>query len=246
MQTASTGSATFSGRAYPNSTITLLKDATIIATTRVGSTASFDLRVDSLLPGLYLFNLYSEDSEGNRSALTPLPITAAAGVTTAVSGIFLGPTISTDKEEVKRGNPITVFGRSVPESRVVITVNSETEQVFDAKADKDGIYSHTFTTEDLELGNHSTHSRAALGSEVSVTSRSVAFRVSTKDVVRSKTKPGCPIRGDLNNDCRVNLVDFSIAAFWYKKAKPPAHIDLNGDGQVNLIDFSIMAFNWTG
>jgi hypothetical protein len=50
----------------------------------------------------------------------------------------------------------------------------------------------------------------------------------------------------MNNDRRVNLVDFSIAAYWYKRSSPPASVDLNGDGKVDLVDFSIMAFYWTG
>jgi hypothetical protein len=47
------------------------------------------------------------------------------------------------------------------------------------------------------------------------------------------------------------LIDFSIAAFWYKRplsaeflAREQKH--LNGDGKIDLIDFSIMAFYWTG
>ncbi len=54
------------------------------------------------------------------------------------------------------------------------------------------------------------------------------------------------IRGDVNKDNRVNLVDFSIAAYWYRRLSPPASVDINGDGRVDLIDFSIMAFYWTG
>jgi hypothetical protein len=41
-------------------------------------------------------------------------------------------------------------------------------------------------------------------------------------------------------------VDFSITAYWYGKENPPADVDFNGDGKVNLVDFSIMAFYWTG
>lgn len=51
---------------------------------------------------------------------------------------------------------------------------------------------------------------------------------------------------DINSDGKVNLIDFSIAAYWYGKPSPPANVDFNADGKVNLIDFSIMAFYWTG
>ena len=52
-------------------------------------------------------------------------------------------------------------------------------------------------------------------------------------------------KADVNCDGHVSLVDFSIAAFWYKKANPPAYVDINGDGVVNLVDFSIMAYYWS-
>ena len=57
-------------------------------------------------------------------------------------------------------------------------------------------------------------------------------------------------KGDANGDRKINLIDFSIAAYWYKRALTPqaksSGVDVNGDGKVDLIDFSIMAFNWTG
>jgi len=64
-----------------------------------------------------------------------------------------------------------------------------------------------------------------------------------------------PVRGpekaDLNGDNKVNLVDFSIAAFWYKRTLSADFVTiekskLNGDGKVTLVDFSIMAYYWTG
>ncbi len=61
----------------------------------------------------------------------------------------------------------------------------------------------------------------------------------------------CLKRADLNCDGRVSLVDFSIAAYWYKKPLSTAFSEieadrLNGDGRIDLVDFSIMAFYWTG
>ena len=62
-------------------------------------------------------------------------------------------------------------------------------------------------------------------------------------IIPTPTK--CNGKADLNHDCKVNLVDFSIMAYWYGRANPPASVDLNGDKKVNLIDFSIMAYYWT-
>jgi len=61
----------------------------------------------------------------------------------------------------------------------------------------------------------------------------------------------CLPKADLNDDCRVNLVDFSIAAYWYKRPlsdsfKVLEKEKLSADGKVDLVDFSIMAYYWTG
>jgi len=58
---------------------------------------------------------------------------------------------------------------------------------------------------------------------------------------------GVLAKGDLNSDGKVNLVDFSIAAYWYGRVFLPAAkaSDLNSDGKVDLADFSIMAYYWS-
>ncbi len=58
----------------------------------------------------------------------------------------------------------------------------------------------------------------------------------------------CPGKiGDLNGDGRVDLIDFSILAYWWGRAvEPGACYDLNHDGKVTLADFSILAYHWTG
>ncbi|MFH1246675.1 MAG: dockerin type I repeat-containing protein [Candidatus Liptonbacteria bacterium] len=50
---------------------------------------------------------------------------------------------------------------------------------------------------------------------------------------------------DVSRDGRVDIVDFSILGYWYKRSSPPAKVDLNKDGKINLIDFSIMAYYWS-
>ncbi|MCK5027740.1 MAG: hypothetical protein KAS07_04950, partial [Candidatus Pacebacteria bacterium] len=57
--------------------------------------------------------------------------------------------------------------------------------------------------------------------------------------------------GDVDYDNKVDIVDFSIAAFWYERILSAAFETveserLNGDGVVDLIDFSLMAYYWTG
>ena len=58
----------------------------------------------------------------------------------------------------------------------------------------------------------------------------------------------CGNSADIDSDTRVNLVDFSILAFWWKRLPlpPETPFDLNCDGFVRLDDFSILAFHWSG
>jgi len=234
----------FNGRAYPKSTITLLKDAQIVATTIAGVDANFQMSISGLSAGNYIFALYSEDKDGRRSILLTFPVSVTAGATTNVSGIFVAPTIDVDKSEVKRGDNIAIFGQSAPQADIVISVSSEEEFFAKTISDKEGIYLHNFDTTVLDYGLHNTKSKASIGNlAVSSFSRLISFKVSTITVPKEKPEIS---KGDLNNDNRVNLVDFSIAAYWYKRTSPPSSVDLNGDGKVDLVDFSIMAYYWTG
>jgi hypothetical protein len=99
----------------------------------------------------------------------------------------------------------------------------------------------------LEYGDHTTKALAQKGFDVTSLSALLNFKVGTVTIPADKI--ATPLIGDLNGDGRVNLIDFSIEAYWYKKvltAEIAKKVDLNHDGRVDLIDFSILAFHWTG
>jgi hypothetical protein len=235
----------FSGRAYPQSKITLLKDAQIAATTISGSDANFSISLSGISSGNYIFGIYSEDDKGIRSSLLTFPVSVTSGAIINISGIFIAPTIAVDKTEVKKGDNIAIFGQSVPNSEITIIVNSEEEIFIKTPSDKNGVYLYNLDTSPLALEQHTARSKSALNGEISSFSKAVSFLVGTKNVL-AQLPSKCPAKADLNGDCKVNLVDFSIAAYWYKRTAPPASIDLNGDGKIDLVDFSIMAYYWTG
>jgi hypothetical protein len=243
-------SVIFTGRAYPKSTVTLLKDAQVAATTIADANANFSISLSGLSAGNYIFSVYSEDGKGIRSSLLTFPISVTSGATTTVSGIFTAPTIAVDKSEVKRGDNIAIFGQSAPNSEITIAVNSDEEFFAKTPADKDGVYLYNFDTSPLAMEQHFTRSKSAYNGEISSFSNAVSFLVGTKNVFAGLPQK-CPAKADLNNDCRVNLVDFSIAAYWYKRPlsadfKLKEKAQLSGDGKVDLVDFSIMAYYWTG
>ncbi len=233
----------FSGRAYPLSRVILLKDAQLAVQTIAGPDANFQIDLSGLSAGNYIFCLYSEDSQARRSSLFTFPISITHGATTNISGIFIAPTIDVDKSEVKRGDNLAIFGQSAADSEITISINSDQEIFKKTQADNSGIYLYNLDTAPLEIGQHFTKSKAALNGEISSFSKAVSFAVGTITVPKEIAEYG---EADLNRDCRIDLVDFSIAAYWYKRSSPPANIDLNSDGKVDLVDFSIMAYYWTG
>jgi hypothetical protein len=233
------------GRAYPKSIVTILKDAQIVTTTIADANADFLVSISGISGGNYIFSVYSEDDKGVRSSLLTFPVSVTSGTTVTIGGIFIAPTIAVDKSEVKMGDNIAIFGQSVPNSEITIQVSSDQEFFVKTPADKNGVYLYNFDTSPLAKGEHFTRSKSAFNGEISSFSKSVSFIVGTKNVfVKTPTK--CPTKADLNNDCRVNLVDFSIAAYWYKRPSPPKTVDLNDDGKIDLVDFSILAYYWTG
>jgi hypothetical protein len=244
------GKIIISGYAQPKSEVTLMSDGTIKATTIAGADAKFSFTLDNLSPGNYLFTLYSEDKDGRRSSLYTFPVKLEAGQTITAGNILLSPTIDVDKAEVKRGDFISIFGFSQPEANILINVSSEEELFFRTTSTKDGFYLYQLGTDILEKGDHFTKSKSILANQlVSNYSRVVSFRVGDKTISK-EVKKVCG-KADLNCDGRVNLIDFSIAAYWYKRKLSPAFAliekeRLNGDGKVDLVDFSIMAYYWTG
>lgn len=241
----------FSGRAYPLSKVGILKDGQLVVTTIAGPDSIFSATISDLSTGNYTFSVYGEDKNNIRSSLFTFPIFITSGVTTKIGGIFVAPTITVDKSEVKKGDNIAIFGQSTPNSEITINVNSEEEFFISRMSDENGTYLLNFNTAVLSLGQHSTKSKGAVNGDISADSKLVEFLVGTKNVDMALPSNQTRMKGDVNSDFRVNIVDFSISAYWYKKVLSDVFRDiekevLSGDGKVDLVDFSIMAYHWTG
>ncbi len=238
-------SVTFSGRAYPSSKVSLLKDGQLVTTTIAGPDSKFLITLNSGLSNSnYLFSLYSEDSAGRHSTLFNVSLFITSGVATTVSGIFITPTIAVDKSQVKQGDNLIIFGQSTPTSDIVISVHSPIEIFKSTHSDQNGAYLLNLDTSFLDYGQHQTKSKASVSNEISTFGPIATFKVGSSNIFTKGES--CSSLADLNNDCKVNLVDFSILAYWYKRVNPPVKVDLNKDGKVNITDFSIMAYYWTG
>lgn len=232
----------FRGFAYPAGIITVLKDGANVGLTIADDTGNFTFILSGLSPGTYNFGFWARDRIGRRSITFTFQITLSSGSTTKISGIVLPPTISLDKESVLPGGNITVSGASTPENQIRIVVASEHNEYF-TTASINGDYSQVFSTTGLSRGIHSAKSKTKIlttGDE-SIFSQLLSFGVGVS------VPKACYNEPDINGDGKINLIDFSIMAFWWKRSLPQdSAVDLNCDGFLSLADFSILAFNWTG
>jgi hypothetical protein len=236
---------TISGSAYPLSTVTVLEDSNIAVQTIAGPDGNFSVTINNLSGGSYVFSVYASDNNGNRSSLFSFPVTLAVGASTEISGVFLSPTLSLDKQEVKQGTPLVIFGEAVPNAQVTINIHSGQMISVSATSSKNGAYVYDLDTSALGLGLHAAAAHAQLANLISANSVSRSFVVGTQNVA-APTLSKCSLKADINGDCRVNLIDFSILAYWYGRANFPAGYNLDGGATIDLADFSIMAYYWTG
>lgn len=244
------------GRAYPTAAITIFKDGATAATLKVDNSANFQKEFE-VTGGLYTFSLYAIDGENRRSLTSSFTVQVPVGLTTTISDIVIAPTIGADKAQVKIGNDIKFFGYAYPISQVNVIINSDNPIADKTNSDKFGYWNYDLDSEILEMGDHTTKSQTVTPDTLkSPFSESLAFRVGDKDVLAGKLPSifapaapaaACNKNGDINNDKKVNIVDFSIMLYFWQQRNPSnSCADINKDGIVNLFDFSIMLFWWTG
>jgi len=247
---------TFAGLAYPYNKVYILKNGILVVQTIAGADAKFSVKLDDINDGDYTFSVWSEDSHKIKSLLHSFSVYITSGATTDISGILLPPTIEVDKIEVKQGDMVTIFGQTVPNAVVTITVNSRKEITDKVVADKTGLYRYLLASSLLEKGDHEVKTMVYVPGEelLSTYSNSLTFTVGEMNQTKPSPSFGsgnCPTKGDINNDCRVNLVDFSILSYWWGRVASASQIatiekNLYADGKIDLRDFSIMAYYWTG
>lgn len=236
-------SITFNGWAYPYSPVTLFQDGVVITTVSAHQDATFSVVINNLAVGTYTFSLVTEDTLGRRSTLFTLPIYIPSNSNTTISNIVLTPSISIDKTQVTPGGTIHVSGESVPGSLITISIDSNAF-LFTTTASTSGTYAYDVSTVGFSNTKHTIQTKTTLqNNESSPFGFALLFTVGGKNTTVTE---GCASIGDINFDCRVNLIDFSILAYWYKRPSPPPALDLNSDGIIDLADFSIMAYYWTG
>ncbi len=231
-------SISFSGIAYPFAPVTLLLDGQDLVTVYAGIDAKFFVGMPSLPIGSYTFSFSATDSHGRRSIVYTIPVKISDNLEVSINGVYIPPSIS-----VSQGiSNFKIEGETAPGALVNIYIDNEPIPSGSIFSDMNGKYEKDFSYSGFLKGFHFAKSNFSSGGVVSVFSRILNFPIGVPFGIADE----CDIPADLSDDCRVNLVDFSILAYWYKRDAVPESVDLNNDQKVDMSDFSIMAYYWTG
>lgn len=230
------------GKAYPNASVNILKDGSIVDVVQTDSSADFSYETSNVTPGPTTFGFWSTDGRGVRSITFTTTFQVTQNAVTSVSNVFLPPTIDLKSKKISIDELLDALGSTAPNAKVSLFMDKETKPRITATSSASGLWNATVPTTGLE--NEAFHAVKGMFEQFGVGaqaksgfSQAVNFYIGVREV-------RVPGNADLNSDGKVNLVDFSILLFHWGTAHAIA--DLNADGAVNLTDFSILLFNWTG
>lgn len=230
------------GKAYPNSSINVLKDGQLVGVVQSDANANFSYEATNMTAGPTTFGFWANDGRGIRSITYTTTFQVTQNAVTTVSNVFLPPTIDLTSKKVTLGGMLDGFGATAPLAKVSLFLDKEKNARTIATSSGAGLWSAMIPIDDVtDEAFHAVKAMFELfgpgAQSKSGYSQAVNFYVGLRDARTPRT-------GDLNGDGKVNLVDFSILLFHWDTDHDIA--DLNSDGKVNLTDFSILLFNWTG
>ncbi len=232
--------ADFFGRTSPYAFVTLKDGGNIAGTTQADENGLFDFRLSSLSTGVHKFSLYGEDRYRRNTLTINFSISLVERTITRIENIFLPPTISIARDEVIRGQLLSVFGETYPNSNVSLYLPDNSVN-FSTTASHDGYWETNITTSYLDVGSFSVKANSESSDGLfSNYSESLYFEVHPSPL------PGVCAGPDLNIDGLVDIYDFSILlAFWQQTDPVNICADINRDAIVNIVDFSIMLSWWS-
>lgn len=239
----------FEGVTFPKAFVSLLKDGKLIASSNALSDGTFKLNIQGVSSGTYGFSLQARDSQGRKTLLQNYTVSIASETTTLVRNLLIMPSFSLDKSVVKKDDSVTISGEFIPNGFILLVLSKKDENgvstvvaTSSALVSSTGVWSHTWSSKEASFGGYTFEITGSYKNQQIPYLANLVFEVGSETVVN---KIIIALPQDLNGDNKVNIRDFSIMAFWYKRPNPPAQADMNKDGKIDLVDFSIMAYYWT-
>ncbi len=230
--------ATFSGQAYPGSTIELLRKSvkdelyTILPDTSISikEDGTFEISQTGLIREDYLFALRVKDKD-NRKTTIFFNADLIYQSNFTVKNIFIPPTVELKNTILSRTDDLQLFGYAAANNTLEIEVDGIIQKET-ARSDETGYYMFNTSIGPLSTGTHY-----------------VKIRQIDKDGKKSDFSPEkifkksllFASRADFNNDGKVNITDWSI--FLFRWGSPDQELrstlDLDGNGKVDIFDLSI-------
>lgn len=240
----------FTGWAYPNSEITVLKDGQEAGFMLASQQAAFGGFLENMVKGVFTFTLWSEDLLKRRSANYSTTFYIDSGTQTTVANVIIPPTISINLTSFENGTPLEVSGITAPKGKVEVWLSpkkegkiNDTEIVkLESPANNTGQWNISFVTTNLVSGEYYVKARTALKEGIDKSGFSQSLPLNIGQSVQQDT--GTCAGADLNRDGKVNITDFSILLYYWGSNNACA--DQNKNGKVEIADFSIMMYYWTG
>jgi len=254
-----TGNLRMIGKAYPNAFIVVLKDGVVAGTKTAYAGGDFEITIKSIPSNkIYKFGIYAEDDLRLLSPTLNFTLSINTNQITEVSNIYFPPTISLSDDKINQGDKLTIYGSTYPKNLIVNFI-SPSFKASSLSADKNGHWSYDFDSSDYTEGKYFTKAKSIFaGGEQTDYSEELGFVIEKGSELTptptpkptAKPTPGPKPRkcngADINNDSRVDIVDFSILMhFWNSRNPSNPCADINQSGGVDLYDFSIIMYYWT-
>ncbi len=189
----------------------------------------FGFILAKIIQGNYTYGLLVEDKDGRKSQAKVYNVDfISAGSFTRE--ILVSPTVSVDKELIRKGDILKVSGYAYPKLKVVLNLGGIDYETF---TKDDGTYEFSVSTGLLSIGNNflrvkQIDAKADVESEWSPT-KNLNVSLSVAAAV------------DLNGDGIIDISDWSVflVRFKSKDSQLVSSVDFNRDKKTDVADFSI-------
>lgn len=223
-----------SGYFNPNSLVSILKDGITSGVTFTNDLGFWQITLSGLNPRTYIFQISGSTSNNSKVNSEVFFIEVIKGTTVKVSNVILPPKFLVSETQ----NELFIEGNGVPDANINIYIDDVfvSESTINSEGEFNVLLSNKYSDQDHSISIEMTFAGAK------VMSRPVIF----KSKNNLPELDGCASFADATNDCKVNFIDFNLMLRSYFYEPVRAIFDLNKNGKVDLVDFSILAYFWTG
>lgn len=243
-----------SGYAYPGAIITYIDNGVVMGTSIANGSGLF-LKSFSVPSGLSQFGIWARDTQDFISPTTNIGIYLQPYVPVTIANIVIGPTLA-GKTNLAVGEDQIFSGSGYPGATIsLFNVFAFSQTPYVGIVDVAGRWQVRIPAAKLFPGSYTFQAtmQAGLGGGIGY-SQGFTFIVGKGGEIVPGEPPVTPgvkrcFGSDFNGDGKVNIRDFSIFLFHWRKdysKTPPSNacVDRNSDRKVDIRDFSILMHDW--